>query len=184
MTKSSTTTGVILDILGMASLFTTILIFILMAIRYIFGVGDIGYRKTQVFNVAVLTKKGFFIGKKIKLLNNEPHYRLTVTTQNKLLSPLQVKLLDKDHRVINEFVTNKKNADGFILEKTLRINKPQDIFFALNLSHYSTITDPGNITLELTNASRSIQLSYHLRVFWMALVATIILALVTPNNKT
>lgn len=183
MTKSSTTSKNILDILGSATLLTTIVIFILMAIRYVFGIGAIGYQKTQTFNAAILSKKGFFIGKKISLLDNESHYRLTVATQKKLARPLQVKILDKNHRVINEFLASTRNNDDeFILDKKLKILKQQDIYFALSLP-LDMQKEPTKVRVELTNASRSIQLSYHLKVFWIVLVSFIVIAFITPDTK-
>jgi hypothetical protein len=183
MTKSSITSKKILDVLGTATFFTTIVIFILMAIRYVFGIGAIGYQKTQTFNAAVLSKKGFFIGKKISLLDNESHYRLTVATQKRLRAPLQVKILDKNHRVINEFLASTKTSDDeFILDKKLKMLKQQDIYFALSLP-LDMQKEPTKITVELTNASRSIQLSYHLKVFWIVLVSFIVLTFITPSDK-
>lgn len=173
-----------MDILVSAALLTTIVIFILMAIRYVFGIGAIGYQKTQTFNATVLSKKGFFIGKKISLLDNESHYRLTVATEKRLTtSPLQVKILDKNHRIINEFLVNtRNNYDEFILDKKLKMLKQQDIYFALSLP-LDMQKESNKVTVELTNASRSIQLSYHLKVFWIVLVSFIVLALITPNDK-
>lgn len=184
MTKSSTNSGAIIKVLGMATFLTTIVIFILMAIRYVLGIGAIGYQKTQTFNATVLSKKGFFIGKKISLLDNESHYRLTVATEKRLTtSPLRVKILDKDHRIINEFLASAKNSDDeFILDKKLKMLKQQDIYFALSLP-FDMQKEPTKVTVELTNASRSIQLSYHLRVFWIVLVSFIVITFIEPNSK-